>query len=66
MNVEECKKRVDFIREIAWDDESAHGNEDQLHHDFIQHIANSEYGELSEMAKEILKTDDIDFERWCA
>lgn len=56
------------IREFAQeeDDESAHTCEDELRADFIRHVANVSRGGLGLMAKEILETDKIKFNRWCS
>lgn len=61
----EIKQRVREIEEMASDDEAAHSAEDSLRHDFIVLVAKGT-GNLAEMAKEVLKTSDIDFNRWCA
>jgi hypothetical protein len=66
MDLEECKSRVANIRKIAGDDEAAHCSEDGLYFDFIKYVAESADEELAAMAKEILKTEDIDFARWYA
>ena len=66
MNLEEAKRRVEAIRAIRGDDESAHNAEDRLREDFIRAVAAANLGELSDVAAEILKTEEIDFCRWCA
>jgi len=62
MTVTEVKERVEAIRRAASDDEKAHGMEDQLHQDVLQHFA--ELGH--EVAAVALETVDMDFSRWCA
>jgi hypothetical protein len=66
MNLAEAVKRVQQVEAIKGDDERAHSMEDRLYFDFVYHV--SEYGniKLREIAKEILKTKDIRFDRWCA
>lgn len=50
----------------AEDNEQAHVVEDDLYREFVQYVAETAGGELAEMAKEVLKTRDIEFERWYA
>ena len=66
MDIEEIKARVEGIKNIASDYEGAHAVEDQLMYDFIKYV--SENGEplLAEMASEIMKTEQIEFPRYCA
>ena len=64
MNLKEAQERVQAIRDMA-DDELAHSFEDSLYCDFAMMVAHSD-SEFSEIAKEICKTMDIDFARWCA
>lgn len=66
MTLEEIQKRVDEIRNIAYDSESAHVEEDGLRHDFIQFISELDNKELAQKAILVLSTDLIDFNRWCA
>lgn len=67
MKLEDVRIAVVRIEHAKDDYEVAHGLEDGLHHDFIAHIATlSMLPNLSAMAKEILKTDNIDFPRHCA
>ena len=63
MTVTEVKERVEAIRLAArTDDEAAHASEDTLHQDVLRHFA----GLGHELAAEALKTNDIEFARWCA
>jgi hypothetical protein len=59
-------KEVVKIREIAGDDEIAHGNEDSLHYWFICCVAADMYekNEAKEVANIVKSTADIDFARW--
>lgn len=66
MNLEEAKRRVEAIRAIRGDDEYAHSAEDDLHRDFIRAVIAANLGEMSEVAAEVLKTEEIEFCRWCA
>ena len=54
------------IRRLRCDPELAHAMEDELHVEFIRHVAESGYGELSELAAEVVKTGEVEFPRWCA
>ena len=67
MNRTKARAAVEEIRSIGRnDDEVAHAKEDGLRADFIQHIADGDFGELTDIAKIILETDKIDFCRWYA
>jgi hypothetical protein len=66
MDLQEIRDRVASIDKESGDDEAAHSNEDKLRADFIAHVAAHGNKKLSEMAHEVLKTDTIDFARWCA
>ena len=68
MTLEEIKKRVEYIREIKGDDESAHSHEDKLYEDFIRfcETPGDALANVPLMAQEVLKTKEIDFARWCA
>ena len=52
------------IAQIADDDESAHSAEDGLHTSVLNYYANG--GKDSELAREALKTLNLNFARWCA
>ncbi len=65
MTVELVKKRVSEIDAIKDDDEAAHSREDSLWYSVLRAIANgSDFAK--ELAVEALKTEQIDFQRWCA
>ena len=72
MDIEEIKGAVSDIAAQAGgsedevDPEAAHFLEDRLMRQFILHVSQSGLGELSEMASEVLKTQDIRFPRWYA
>lgn len=66
MTLDEIRAAVAEIEALKGDDEAAHSLEDALHVDFIHHVADVAGGELSEMAREVLRTEKIDFARWCA
>ena len=65
MDIQTIKKRIEEIRELRSDYKLAHGLEDNLYIDFIKYIARQK-GEYAKEAREILKTDKIDFNRYCA
>ena len=65
MTLIEAMERVKAIQSASGDDEIAHGMEDTLYTDFIRYIASTN-GEHAEIARELLKTEEIDFARWCA
>lgn len=69
LTIEDIKESVENIRQLAEKraHESAHYNEDVLYQKFVAHVAaNTTDPELAEMAKEVLKTRDIDFCHWYA
>lgn len=61
-------KYVDEIDRMKGDEETAHGEEDQLRGWFIESCANGLYTkeEAVQIGKIVLSTRDIDFARWCA
>jgi len=64
MNIKDIKKAIKSI-EDSNDPEVKHGIEDNLYIDFIKHVADSG-GELADLAKEVLKVDEMQFDRWYA
>jgi len=66
MDLDYIKQKVNNIREIRGDAEGAHSYEDDLYSEFISHVAESGSQEFAAMAKEVLKTQEIKFPRWCA
>ena len=66
MTIETIKKRIEEIKDVRWDFESAHGMEDRLYTDFIRYVSIAGDKELAEKAHEILKTEHIEFPRYCA
>lgn len=65
MTPADVRDRVEAIRQAVGDDEVAHGMEDELHFDVLTAIAGGEI-DADALAKEAIKTLDIDFARWCA
>lgn len=65
MKVNEVKERIEGIKEVVYDDETAHILEDNLYHDFVEYVA-QEKGKAARIARLILTTDKIEFCRWCA
>ena len=66
MDLEYVKQEVAKIEAMKGDDEAAHSAEDRLRAEFIALVAEVGSPELAAMAQEVLKTDEIDFSRWCA
>ena len=66
MTIEEVQNRVQDIASTAGDPEDQHELEDKLHVDVLKQVASSGDPILSRIAKEALKTQDIDFPRWYA
>ena len=65
MDVDQVRNRVRHIDNIRSDDEAAHAEEDNLHEDVLQAIADRADNPAA-LAEEALKTKNIDFARWCA
>ena len=66
MEMSDISDRIKKIHEERGDPERAHDLEDSLYRDFIQHVAEHGPEDLREKAKAILKTEELDFPRWCA
>ena len=66
--IKEVRKTVKAIRKLGKvDPEKAHVMEDELYLSFIRSVAfDGCCDRVNEMAKEVLKADDIEFPRWCA
>jgi hypothetical protein len=68
MTIEEIEKKVNYVREIAKndDDESAHWHSDSLHLEFIKYVASlsEQLPELAAKAKLVASTEQIKFSRW--
>ncbi len=65
MDVDEVRERVAEIAKKAGDPEVAHIAEDTLWLAVLQNIAESDC-EHAELAREAIKTDDLEFSRWYA
>lgn len=65
MTVEEVERRVESIRLMSGDDETAHSEEDALRADVLFAIMNGAENP-GDLARAALKTDDIEFARCCA
>lgn len=65
-SVDKIKAKAKEIEARVKDPETAHVLKDELYHDFIQHVSKHADGNLSAMAKEVLKTQKIQFPRWFA
>lgn len=65
MNLKEVKKTVNDIKESVVDFEVAHELEDDLYEAVLKEVVSGN-PESKEMAREALKTKQIDFARYCA
>ena len=65
MTADEVRAAVAQIAKCADDYERAHGKEDDLHEAVLQAIADGAEN-AAELAREALKTADIEFARYCA
>ena len=66
MDLKHIQKIIKQIKNQAGDDEGAHSLEDDLYHNFIEWLSQTRKDDIGIMAKEIIKTEKIDFARWCA
>lgn len=67
LTTEQVQDAVANISSITVDDESAHVYEDELHVSVLVAIAaDSSDAWAAGLAREALRTCDIDFSRWCA
>ena len=63
ITVAEVKRGIKRLKELSGDDERAHSLEDSLRFQVLLAIASgSDQAQL--LAKEVLKTMDVDFSRW--
>jgi len=67
-NLELIKNSIKELKELSTDSEAAHIFEDELRNNILKDIASGKYSkeECQEFAHEVLKTNKIEFERWCA
>lgn len=63
MTITDIRTRLSAIELVKGDPETAHSMEDRLMRDFIKQVMESDCLELALLAHEVLKSDDIDFER---
>lgn len=66
MSVDDVEKALRRIKRIRADDETAHMDEDDLHVEVLEAIAAGECADPVALAREALKSREIDFARWCA
>ena len=64
MTLEELRYRIEKIKEVAHEDGIAHSHEDDLREDVLLAIADGAPNAI-ELAREVLKTGEIEFERRC-
>lgn len=62
MTLDDVKARVSEIAAVITDDEQAHGREDELYLALLRHYA----ANGCPLAAEAIKTQALDFARWCA
>lgn len=59
--------RVDAIAQEAHDPEAAHGDEDDLYEEVLTWIRDHSSDDAARrLAREALRTKELDFSRWCA
>ena len=64
MNLNDVLVALEKIRSCQSDDEIAHSMEDQLYADVLKYYADG--GTDPQLAIEALKTEQMEFARWCA
>lgn len=66
ISLAEAEREVERIRDIADDDEAAHGAEDDLWERALRTIASGETDDPAALAAAAPKTKTVEFQRWCA
>lgn len=66
MSAQDVVAAVARIAEEKYDDESAHADEDSLYLAILRQVAADAPDPWKTLAAEALKTQEINFERWCA
>lgn len=69
MTLQQVKQRLAEIERLKDDDETAHILEDNLFYSFVNSIQQGKYKtmqEVVEVANEVMKVKEIEFERWFA
>lgn len=72
MTIDEIKTRIRDIEDCAGDDERQHAKEDEMVWEFIYTLAHPDecdpalsLADVTAMAVELLKSQRIEFNRWC-
>lgn len=65
MNIHQIRQSIESIKEASGDDEKQHSWEDDLWENVLRAISGGAKNP-DKLAKEALKTKELDFERWCA
>ena len=65
MTPEDVRQRVEAIKVMAADDQIGHSEEDRLYHDVLVDIADCDC-HAADLARQAIKTKEIDFARWYA
>jgi len=66
LSIKTIEKWLEDIEENKDDCEIAHGMQDGLNEDFIEHVAEVDKGLLGRKAKMVLRSRDIDFLKYYA
>ena len=64
MTLEQIQNRLLMIEIHSADDQAAHEMEDALYLEFIQYVATLDIPSLAGKAREVLKTKQINFQRY--
>lgn len=62
---DELHAAIDALEAVTADDEMAHSEEDRIHREVLEGIANGAPNPAG-LAALALKTRELDFSRWCA
>jgi len=66
MTIQDIEKNIEHLKQISGDDEAAHSYEDSMREGFLEFVATSTIEPYAGMARLLLTTNNIDFNRWCA
>lgn len=66
LTIESVKRYVKFIESIMSDDERAHFHEDALHLSVLSFISENKCENAQLCCLEAIKTQDLEFARWCS
>ena len=66
MTPDDVRDAVALIKKCTHDNEAAHAQEDDLYLRLLRAIADGSCSDPAACAREAIKTQEADFQRWCA